>query len=307
MASITFIDKVTVIGTAWLNEVNTLVHTIFGGATTNDQARSNLGAATRGANSDITSIGGLTTPLSITQGGTDATTALAARTNLGITESDLSNPVTIAQGGTGATDAPTARSNLSAATSGANSDIQSLSGLTTPLSIPQGGTAASDAEGALANLGAAPAFRGCLLAKTAEQALTADVQEAVVLDKEIYDTDNFHDNVTNNTRITIPAGVNFVRFHSQISWGVTTLPNWVTHHLIKNGDTTQGDDPGGMYRLVEQPADNGFLINAAASAVLSVVAGDFFELYAFFSGGSGVSVSGEAPDHRTWFAMEVVG
>jgi hypothetical protein len=47
-------------------------------------ARANLGAAQSGANSDITSLAGLTTPLSVAQGGTAATTAATARTSLGI-------------------------------------------------------------------------------------------------------------------------------------------------------------------------------------------------------------------------------
>lgn len=80
------------------------------GASDADTARSNLDAAKRGANSDITSLTGLTTALSIAQGGTSATTAPAARAALG------------------------------AAASGANSDITSLTGLTTPLSVLQGGT-----------------------------------------------------------------------------------------------------------------------------------------------------------------------
>lgn len=72
-----------------------------------------LSAAAPGANSDITSLSGLTTDLSVAQGGTGASTASAARTNLG------------------------------AAASGANSDITSLTGLTTDLSVAQGGTGAS--------------------------------------------------------------------------------------------------------------------------------------------------------------------
>lgn len=46
--------------------------------------RVNIGAASRGANSDITSIAGLTTALSIAQGGTGATTAAGVRTALGL-------------------------------------------------------------------------------------------------------------------------------------------------------------------------------------------------------------------------------
>lgn len=46
--------------------------------------RQNIGAATSGANSDIISLTGLTTALSIAQGGTGATTAAGARAALGL-------------------------------------------------------------------------------------------------------------------------------------------------------------------------------------------------------------------------------
>lgn len=46
--------------------------------------RNTLGAAASGANTDITSLGGLTTPLSVAQGGTGGATDSAARTGLGI-------------------------------------------------------------------------------------------------------------------------------------------------------------------------------------------------------------------------------
>jgi hypothetical protein len=81
-------------------------------ATTASGARTSLGAAASGANTDITSLGGLTTDIAV------------------------------ADGGTGASDAATARSNLGAAASGSNSDITALTGLTTDLSVSQGGTGA---------------------------------------------------------------------------------------------------------------------------------------------------------------------
>lgn len=96
------------------------------GATTAAVARTNLGAAASGANSDITSLSGLTTPLSIPQGGTGANTAAGARAGLG------------------------------AAARGANSDITSITGLTTPLALTEGGTGATAAAAALANIGGAP-------------------------------------------------------------------------------------------------------------------------------------------------------
>ena len=66
------------------------------GATDAATARTNLGAAASGANSDITSLSGLTTPLSIAQGGTGASDAATARTNLGL-GSGLSVTITTAK------------------------------------------------------------------------------------------------------------------------------------------------------------------------------------------------------------------
>lgn len=93
------------------------------GATTAAAARTALAAAASGANADITSLTGLTTPISVSRGGTGATTAAASRTALG------------------------------AAASGANSDITSLTALSTVISIAQGGTGQSTAAAALAALG----------------------------------------------------------------------------------------------------------------------------------------------------------
>jgi hypothetical protein len=55
----------------------------------------------------------------------------------------MSTALPVASGGTGATTAGNARTNLSAAGSGANSDITSITGLTTALTVAQGGTGAA--------------------------------------------------------------------------------------------------------------------------------------------------------------------
>ena len=127
------------------------------GATTASAARTALSAASSGANSDITSLTGLTTPLSVAQGGTNAITAAAARTSLSAASSGANSDITsltglttalsVAQGGTNATTAAAARTSLSAASSGANSDITSLTGLTTALSVAQGGTGVTTSTG----------------------------------------------------------------------------------------------------------------------------------------------------------------
>ncbi len=132
------------------------------------------GKAASGANSDITSLTGLTTALSVAQGGTGATTlgaflmagndlselndpgtarenlelggmATQANTNVNIDGGSITGitDLAVADGGTGAGTASGARSNLGAAKSGANTDITSLTGLTTALSVAQGGTGAT--------------------------------------------------------------------------------------------------------------------------------------------------------------------
>jgi len=68
------------------------------------------------------------------------TLATATITTANITTANITNDLAVADGGTGASTASGARSNLGAASSGSNSDITSLSGLSTPLSVAQGGT-----------------------------------------------------------------------------------------------------------------------------------------------------------------------
>ncbi|WP_411382800.1 hypothetical protein ACK3BK_15680 [Pseudomonas sp. L7] len=64
---------------------------LFGGATDVATLRQNIGAAARGENSDITRLSGLTTALSVAQGGTGSTAAAGARANLGLGDSATKN------------------------------------------------------------------------------------------------------------------------------------------------------------------------------------------------------------------------
>jgi hypothetical protein len=121
--------------------------------------------AAKGANSDITSLSGLTTPLSKAQGGTGNTsgaadsaaklaTARALVVDLtsttpasfdGTTDATLgaTGSLPITKGGTGAGDAATARANLGAAASGSNGDITALTGLSGGISGCTDGAAAA--------------------------------------------------------------------------------------------------------------------------------------------------------------------
>lgn len=121
--------------------------------------------AAKGANSDITSLSGLTTPLSKAQGGTGNTTGAAdsaaklSTSRALVVDLTSATPASfdgtgdatlgatgslpITKGGTGAADAATARANLEAAASGSNGDITALTGLSGGISGLTDGAAAA--------------------------------------------------------------------------------------------------------------------------------------------------------------------
>jgi hypothetical protein len=72
--------------------------------------------------------------------------------NISINDLATNQPLSVALGGTNASTASAARVSLGAAARGDNSDITSLNGITTPLSIPQGGTGGSTSQTALFGL-----------------------------------------------------------------------------------------------------------------------------------------------------------
>jgi hypothetical protein len=129
-----------------------------------------------GASGDNFTVGGnlVVTGTSVHTGATTFTGAVV-----------MSTALPVASGGTGASTAGNARTNLSAAASGANSDITSITGLTTALTVAQGGTGASTltannvllGNGTSAPLTVAPSTTGNFLRSNG----TTWVSEAVAL------------------------------------------------------------------------------------------------------------------------------
>ncbi len=98
------------------------------------------------------------TNLTVTSGNVDTVQSIAVTATPTFAGLSLTSALTVTNGGTGATTAAGARTNLGAAASGANSDITSLSGLTTALSVLQGGTGTTSltANGVLVGNGTGP-------------------------------------------------------------------------------------------------------------------------------------------------------
>lgn len=113
-------------------------------------------------------------------------------------------------------------------------------------------------------------------------------------DAEEYDTDGFHDNVTNNTRLTVPAGVSKVRLSFYVITANVTANTNVFASIRKN-DTA----PIGSVAIVCDTDNTNPRVNGV-SPVLSVAAGDYFEVQGIWSDTSVDITTG------SWFAIEVV-
>lgn len=149
------------------------------GSSTASGARSNLGAASSGSNSDITSLSGLSTPLSVAQGGTGS----ASTTYCNLT-TNVTGTLPVANGGTGAASLTANNVLLGNGTSavqvvapGANGNILTSNGSTWTSAAPAAGSYVSndvsngvgsfnvgtDTGSTISNLGTTASFRGAIL------------------------------------------------------------------------------------------------------------------------------------------------
>lgn len=147
-----------------------------------------------------------------------------------------------------------------------------------------------------AGSGVLPIHMGVLVTKSALQDIpSAATWTALTWDQEEYDTDAFHDNVTNNSRLTVPAGVTKIRL---AGGAISNVSSSFTFGLriVKNGSASAPSNG--------QWSTTGFSngLQSIASPTIEVIAGDYFEMEAVVSTAGRDVVSGP----ETFFAMEVV-
>lgn len=144
----------------------------------------------------------------------------------------------------------------------------------------------------------AAAFSGALVTKASDET-TADYTGGAVVswDTETYDIGGWHESVTNPSRLTVPAGVSRVRLYGQINTSSIATANMVLVAFLKNGGTTW---EGRISQRTEFSATV-VLRDNAASPVLEVTPGDYFELRYLVETDTSVTI-----ESHSWFAIEKV-
>jgi hypothetical protein len=127
-------------------------------------------------------------------------------------------------------------------------------------------------------------FVGCILYKNADQSVSNATGTAITYDTEFVDTDSFHDNSTNPSRITIPAGLDGkYQFNATVTWASNSNGVRFTN-LYKNGaliGQLQGTNANASF---DQPV--------TGSMIFFGVAGDYFEAWGYQNSGGALNAKG---------------
>lgn len=153
--------------------------------------------------------------------------------------------------------------------------------------------------GTLSHTSTKHTFTGCSVYRdTSTQTITTSVSTAIQFNNEQWDTDSIHDNVTNNTRLTIPTGKGGKwRFSASAEFSANTTGTrsiW----FRKNGSNI---------RFCQQvpAASTGNTTNPLAETVLELAAGDYVEIMVFQDSGGDRTLSASAT--ATWAVAEYLG
>lgn len=137
------------------------------------------------------------------------------------------------------------------------------------------------------------AVKSALVNKSANQAYSASATVIQDFGAEQYDSGAFHDNSTNNSRLTVPSGVTLVRLSTSIAVTNTSGAGQVVLNLRKNAASVRGM----FFNDLETNTTTRWV--SGVSAPLVVTTGDYFDV-ALFNSQAGNSLNNDL----TWFQIE---
>lgn len=158
--------------------------------------------------------------------------------------------------------------------------------------IPAGGGGGSGAFGA---------FSGASVTHSAAQSMASGTVTALNFDTEDWDTDAYHDTVTNNTRFTLPSAGKYL-ITGWIPWAPQNTTSRRNLEVLKNGTAIEmRSEMMGAGSGAGEP-------NNTVSVVVDGVAGDYYELVAWQNSGSALSSSHvSGTDLRVRFQITKIG
>lgn len=143
-------------------------------------------------------------------------------------------------------------------------------------------------------------FRGAGVYKNGSLNYSSSTLTPIPCDLELFDTDNIHDNIINNERLTVPSGVTKVKLRGFVEHDQVSVGEYTSMYLKKNNT---GFSPNlSIYSLTKYQIvaseKNRLEIN---TDILNVTGGDFFHLE-LFSNNSTPDISNGA----IYFEMEII-
>jgi len=129
-------------------------------------------------------------------------------------------------------------------------------------------------------------FRGVLLTLSADETIPHNTVTGVSWDTETYDTDGFHESVTNPSRITIPAGVSRVRLNATIGFDA----NATGERLIRFAKAGVSTFAGCGHMRLPAGTTSGYFGMNITSGILDVSSGDYFTCAVFQTSGGDLNV-----------------
>ena len=141
-------------------------------------------------------------------------------------------------------------------------------------------------------------FVGAQAWQSVSVSLSNNVWTAMTFTNEDYDSDGFHSNSTNTSRMTIPSGKGG-KYLVQTSMALNSvsLAGYRGLSIYKNGTAVKGfgNEPYGTYPVI-------FM-----TGVIEVAAGDYVEIYIKQDSGGTFSTDTFTGQQSCWFAISYLG
>lgn len=142
---------------------------------------------------------------------------------------------------------------------------------------------------------ASGSFVGVKVTKSADQTIASATEAQITWNQEEFDTNAFHDNSTNNSRLTVPTGQGgYYRIYAEMQWANTSSTARKIIAVYLNGAVTQI----GTF----ETGSIGFP-SCVVSFTQNLAAGDYIQLYAY----NGTAGNLDFRSSLAFFGMEKIG